>query len=174
MTVKLTFKSKIEETNQPFPFISFPRTQVPLKRKANENNLDFPEKPLEPLIYFATQFLQQKILIISEVRCRYCLPFKTEQVYYFSLKCKPSFSTLMVVNSSGWANAVLPSQVCQDPCTVPFSNSSNTKKTRLLHAAFQSPKDSSQAQRQHHSPFSLVVGWPAGAESGRIPTGAEP
>lgn len=80
----------------------------------------------------------------------------------------------MAVNSSERANAVLPSQVCQDLCSMQFSNSCSTEKTRLFHAAFQNPKDSSQAEKQYYPPFSLVLGWLVEAESRIIPTGDEP
>lgn len=67
-----------------------------------------------------------------------------------------------------------PSQVCQDLCSMQFSNNCSIEKTRLFHAAFQNPEDSSQAEKQYYSPFSLVLGWLVEAESRIIPTGDEP
>lgn len=79
----------------------------------------------------------------------------------------------MAVNSSEWANAVLPSQVCQDLCSLPSSNSCSIEETRLFHTAFQNPQDSSQAEKHYYSPC-LVLSWFVEAESGIIPTGDEP
>lgn len=80
----------------------------------------------------------------------------------------------MAVNSSEWTNAVLPSKVCQDLCSMQFSNSCSIEKTRLFHAAFQNPEDSSQVEKQYYSPFSLVLGRLVEAESRIIPIGDEP
>ena len=79
----------------------------------------------------------------------------------------------MAGNSSEWANAGLPSQVCQDLCSTQCSDSCSTEKTRLFHAAFQNPEDSSQAETQCYSPFSLVLGWLVEAQPTVIPTGDE-
>lgn len=80
----------------------------------------------------------------------------------------------MAVNSSEWANVVLPSQVCQDPCSLPSPNSCSIEQTSLFHAAFQNPQDSSQAEKHYYFPPSSIPGWLVEAEPRVISTGDEP
>lgn len=93
------------------------------------------------------------------------------QIRFFSLKHKPRFPTLVAVNSSEWANAVLPSQVCQDLCSLPSSNSCSIEETRLFHTVFQNPRTAAK-QRNTLTPLPLP-GWLVEAESRIIPTGDE-